>query len=145
MTALTADDISLTQTCGACPEQYDAYDPDGKQVGYLRLRHGYFSVDMPDAGGTEVYGACPQGDGIFDPDERDGYLRTARERIAEHLNAAAGETVKTVPMHQGRRYATIVPERGPSRRMLVAHVAAESHHHASGSPVTTSRCLSLTG
>jgi prevent-host-death family protein len=84
---LTADDISLVETCYACPEQYDAYDPDGRQVGYLRLRHGRFTVDMPDAGGMQVYSAAPEGDGIFDDDKREGYLRTAREKIAEHLNA----------------------------------------------------------
>jgi hypothetical protein len=87
---LTADDISLTQTCYACPEQYDAYDPDGRLVGYLRLRHGWFTVDMPDASGTEVYSAQPAGDGLFAPDERDDYLRAARERIASYLNAAGG-------------------------------------------------------
>jgi hypothetical protein len=86
-TMLTADDIRLDETCGACPEQYDAFDPDGRMVGYLRLRHGWFTVEMPDVGGTEVYSAQPLGDGLFEPDEREGYLRTAREKIAEHLNA----------------------------------------------------------
>lgn len=88
--AITADDIRLERTCYACPEQYDAYDPDGRQVGYLRLRHGRFTVDMPDAGGTEVYNAAPIGDGIFAEDERDRYLGVARQKIADHLNAARG-------------------------------------------------------
>ena len=90
MNTLTADDISLVQTCGACPEQYDAYDPDGRKVAYLRLRHGYFTVEMPHAGGKRVYSAEPSGDGIFAPDERDDYLREARERIAGYLTAADG-------------------------------------------------------
>ena len=34
-------EIKLIQTCGACPEQYDAFIGE-EQVGYLRLRHGYF-------------------------------------------------------------------------------------------------------
>lgn len=92
MTQTTADDIRLDQTCGACPEQYDAYDPAGKQVGYLRLRHGWFTVDMPDVGGVQVYSAQPDGDGMFTDEERDGYLRAAREKIAETLNAAAGRS-----------------------------------------------------
>jgi len=95
---LTADDISLTQTCSACPEQYDAYAPDGRQVGYLRLRHGYFSVSMPDAGGAEVYHANPQGDGVFDPGERDEYLREARQTIATYLNAAGGSDPPATPL-----------------------------------------------
>jgi hypothetical protein len=89
-TAIQPDDISLTQTCGACPEQYDAYAPDGRKVAYLRLRHGHFTVDMPHAGGTTVYSAEPSGDGIFAPDERDDYLREARKVIAGYLSAAGG-------------------------------------------------------
>lgn len=40
----------LEQTCYAYPEQYDVF-LDGKQVGYLRLRHGYFRCDYPNCGG----------------------------------------------------------------------------------------------
>ena len=90
MTTITADDIRLDQTCTACPEQYDAYTPDGRKVAYLRLRNGIFTVNMPHAGGTTIYIAEPAGDGIFDPGERDDYLREARERIAAHLAAADG-------------------------------------------------------
>lgn len=71
----------LTLTCLACPEQYDVTDPDGNQVGYLRLRHGSFRVDCPDAGGETVYTASPRGDGIFDSDERLMYLTEAIEAI----------------------------------------------------------------
>lgn len=90
MSIITADDIRLERTCYACPEQYDAYDPDGRKVAYLRLRHGYFKVDMPGVGGQTVYSAEPAGDGIFDGGERDDYLREARERIALFLSAADG-------------------------------------------------------
>ena len=79
--------IRLVMTCGACPEQYNAFQGD-RQVGYLRLRHGNFRVDCPDAGGIEVYSATPSGDGIFDPDERDYYLRFAVDAIQRWL---AGE------------------------------------------------------
>jgi len=72
--------IRLFRTCYACPEQYDAYDGD-KQVGYLRLRHGCFTVECPDVAGTMVYSAGPRGDGIFEDDERDYYLRFAVDAI----------------------------------------------------------------
>lgn len=72
--------IRLVQTCGACPEQYDAYIGT-ELVGYLRLRHGYFRVECPSSGGIEVYGAHPQGDGVFEHEERDGYLRRAVSAI----------------------------------------------------------------
>lgn len=61
----------LVCTCGACPEQYDVFDEvTKKQVGYLRLRHGYFRADIDNCGGETVYEAHTRGDGIFDEDER---------------------------------------------------------------------------
>lgn len=72
----------LIETCGACPEQYDVY-MNGRQVGYLRLRHGCFYADYPNTGGEEVYRAYPKGDGIFESDERDYYLTKAVMAIHE--------------------------------------------------------------
>lgn len=46
--------IEFTETCGACPESYDAKIGE-RIVGYLRLRWGYFSVRYPDSQGREVY------------------------------------------------------------------------------------------
>jgi len=74
-------EIELRQTCGACPEQYDAFI-DNKQVGYLRLRHGFFSVDCPDAGGVEVFATNDvSGDGMFTDEERPIMLQSAKEAI----------------------------------------------------------------
>jgi hypothetical protein len=83
----TIDDIELTMTCGACPEQYDAYIGE-KQVGYLRLRHGSFRVDFIECGGETIYQAEPKGDGIFEWDERDYYLTEAKKAIIQKLNNA---------------------------------------------------------
>ena len=83
--------ITLEQTCGACPEQYDAKDEHGSIVGYLRLRHGYFSVQAsgPDYAGSDggvlVYEARPAGDGVFGADERQQYLDAAVRAIRAHL------------------------------------------------------------
>lgn len=71
----------LVLTCYACPEQYDVFDPSGKQVGYLRLRHGYFRADCPDAGDATVYSADCDGDGMFREDERLPHLKAAVEAI----------------------------------------------------------------
>jgi len=68
---------------GACPEQYDVFK-DGKEVGYLRLRHGYFRADYPTIctrGGKTIYEAWPRGDGEFFPDERKYYLTEAIRAI----------------------------------------------------------------
>lgn len=83
--------IILKRTCYACPEQYDAF-LDGKQVGYLRLRHGDFRVDFPDCGGETIYEASPRGDGMFEDDERDYYLSWAVFCIEKRL--ADGKTTR---------------------------------------------------
>ena len=83
---MEADKIRLDKTCDACPEQYDAFDESGRLIGYLRLRHGYFTVQCPDAGGDLVYSAEPEGDGIFGDIERDIYLLAAKKAIADYYN-----------------------------------------------------------
>lgn len=83
---LTTNDITLVQTCGACPEQYDAYIGD-KQVGYLRLRHGTFRVYYPGVNIKLVFEACPDGDGIFEDYEREQFLETAKRAILEEHKA----------------------------------------------------------
>lgn len=70
-------------TCGACPEQYDAM-LDGKRVGYLRLRHGYFYAAVPDVGGETVYESYPKGDGMFEDDERTTELNNALKAIIDY-------------------------------------------------------------
>lgn len=72
----TIKDCNLYLTCGACPEQYDVFY-NGNQIGYLRLRHGNFSVSYPDVGGKIVMFASPKGDGMFYEDERMPYLEKA--------------------------------------------------------------------
>lgn len=72
----------LVMTCSACPEQYDVY-LDGMQVGYLRLRHGTFTVDCPF--GETIFTGNPNGDGVFGYDERDIFLDEAIARIDAKL------------------------------------------------------------
>ena len=62
---------------GLCPEQYEAYDSTSNIVGYLRLRHGNFTVECPDVGGEEVLCGTPIGYGGFEENERDEWLRKA--------------------------------------------------------------------
>lgn len=81
-------DIRLERTCFACPEQYDAFIGD-IQVGYLRLRHGRFRVEVPDVGGQTVYEASTDGHGIFEDHERDHHLQMAKAAIARTLTDAA--------------------------------------------------------
>ena len=70
---------NLIMTCGACPEQYDVFDSEGKQVGYLRLRYGNFRADYPEHSGETVYKhSFDDGwKGIFDDGEREFFLTEA--------------------------------------------------------------------
>ena len=88
------EEISLIQTCGACPEQYDAF-VDGEQVGYLRLRHGAFTVEYPDVNGKLIYEADPEGDGVFSDNEREYFLNKAKEEIHKQLKEGELEDVSS--------------------------------------------------
>lgn len=79
--------ITFVRTCYACPEQYDAFDKRRKLVGYLRLRHGKFTVQCPTVGGETVLveNIDDYDTGIFSDDERDAYLEKAARAIGQHL------------------------------------------------------------
>ena len=71
---------NLKMTCGACPEQYDVFDSEGKQVGYIRLRAGNFRVYYPDTGGELVFYHHFENDslkGMFYNEEREFFLTEA--------------------------------------------------------------------
>lgn len=82
-TSQTIDGLELRVTCESHPEQYDVYDGD-TQVAYFRLRHGYFSADVPSCGGKRVFEAEPNGSGLFDDDERQGFLEAAVKAVREY-------------------------------------------------------------
>lgn len=73
-------------TCGACPEQYDVYLGE-HNVGYLRLRHGFFYAQATDDGYV-VYEARPEdSDGVFSEEDREEHLPKAIDTlIAYYLN-----------------------------------------------------------
>lgn len=75
--------LKLVCTSPACPEQYDVFDAQGVQVGYLRLRHGRFRADYLDCGGDTVYVSNTKGDGVFEEDERIPELTNAVNSILE--------------------------------------------------------------
>ena len=85
---VTIDGVRLNLTCGACPEQYEAFIGQ-ERVGYLRLRHGYFTVEVPDCGGETVLEAKPEGDGIFEDHERAVFLKAAVKAILANRGKAS--------------------------------------------------------
>lgn len=86
MPKFTPDQIGLKMTSGACPEQYDAYIMD-RQVGYLRLRHGWFRVDYPTVAAEMIFEGAPIGDGLFEDEEREEWLLKAKVAICDRLNS----------------------------------------------------------
>jgi hypothetical protein len=78
-------DIKLKRTCTACPEQYDAM-MNGDKVGYLRLRHGVFTVHFPDENGHQIYySEKSDGHGEFTDEERDYFLSVAKDKIKQNI------------------------------------------------------------
>jgi hypothetical protein len=75
--------LRLVCTSPACPEQYEVLDAGGRQVGYLRLRHGRFRADYPDCGGETVYVSNTKGDGVFEESERLPELTNAVMKLIE--------------------------------------------------------------
>jgi hypothetical protein len=63
--------LEFVETSMACPEQYDVFK-DGKQVGYVRLRHGTLRVDYPDCGDETIF--------VHHPPEADGGFRDEQQR-----------------------------------------------------------------
>lgn len=78
---------TFVETCSACPEQYDVYDPQGNQVAYVRLRWGMLRVDAPDCGGKTIYSLAYSDDclGSFPDDhERTKQMNIIADKIIEH-------------------------------------------------------------
>lgn len=83
--------LNFVCTCRICPEQYDVYDSDGRQVGYVRLRWGALNCEYPNVFGECIYHASV-GDGFTgcfeDEEQRMMYLSDIADRIREKLNNA---------------------------------------------------------
>ena len=65
----------LTQTCGACPSQWEASTDDGRMI-YIRYRWGGLSVSISKEITDDIYDAI-DGDNLFYEnlgDGLDGYL-----------------------------------------------------------------------
>ena len=72
--------LTMIETCSISPEQHDVM-LGNTQVGYLRLRHGSFTVSCPNGGNLIIYEADPEGDGSFEEHEREKYLCEAIDAI----------------------------------------------------------------
>lgn len=82
------NDIKLIKTCDAYPEQYDAFY-EGKQVGYLRVRHGIFQVFYPDANSEEViFETQTIKNGEFEDNERIYCLEDAKKAIIAKIKVS---------------------------------------------------------
>lgn len=79
---MTITHVKFAMTCEVCPEQYDAFIND-ENIGYLRLRHGRFTVDYKN---DTIFTAYPEGDGCFEYDERDKYLKEATMLLLNKYN-----------------------------------------------------------
>ena len=85
--ATEINELVFVKTCGACPEQYDVFDSNGNQVGYVRLRFGYLQVDYPDYDGEVIYDHefSDEWKGSFTEEEREHYLKEIAEAISKRI------------------------------------------------------------
>lgn len=91
---MNARDIRLVQITGEYPEQYKAYDHNGNQIGYVRIRWGYCVAWCPDeSSDTEVYVAkLKNGWWNFGNNrEQKKHLRRAKAAIAAWANQETPE------------------------------------------------------
>ena len=83
--------LAFYRTCAACPEQYDVYKTK-RQVGYVRVRWGRFSVSCPDSGEEEVLAvklADPMQGVLDDTEPNVGPYDWASEQRLARLDLAA--------------------------------------------------------
>lgn len=86
------DKVRLVRTCAACPEQYEVF-LGSTQIGYLRLRWGWFRGDYPDVGGETVLSVATKGQGSFTEDEREPLLtRAVWPLLLAHFREATATT-----------------------------------------------------
>ena len=89
---LVIDGLKFVMTSCACPEQYDVYKGD-EAVGYVRLRHGNFSVRTADQG-VSLYFNRITDEGCFDSSEsRAIHLGRAACAINRYIAFTEGENV----------------------------------------------------
>lgn len=86
---MNAKDVQILSLGTECPEQYAAYDPGGKQIGYIRVRWGYCVAWCPDeSSDDEVYASkLKSGWWEFGSNrERKRHLRRIKGVIADWVN-----------------------------------------------------------
>lgn len=114
---------TLVQTCAGCPEAYDVKDNQGNQWAYLRLRHGSFSVEVPDVHGEQLVVWYPKGDGTFTRDERYYWLNRALKLCKLHYLLEDPDTVDQLDAHDFRNLvAQLLEQSKPQAATLGASV-----------------------
>ncbi len=85
------EDLKFKRITQMCPEQYDVFK-NGKQVAYIRLRWGHFTVEAPDVYGKLVFEKQFKDHlkGAFAINERIKYLRLAAKKIKKKLQKPQG-------------------------------------------------------
>ena len=88
MKEIKINGLKFVETCWAAPEQYDVFDENDNQVGYVRLRWGRLRCDYPSCGGETIYVAefDDRYMGRFDGLERKRFLQYIADAILEKIN-----------------------------------------------------------
>ncbi len=93
---------TLTQTCSACPSQWEGRTADNRAV-YIRYRHGYLRIEVSEPGGTQhgtdtvAWLETEWGDGDMTLDELRSYC-VDEIRLPE--SAPYGSASREAPTHE---------------------------------------------
>jgi hypothetical protein len=79
------EDITIECRSISNPEEYEAL-LNGKQIGYLRLQDGHFTVKYGVSSGTLVWESFPEGNNEFTAQERPLYLKIAKQKLFDYNN-----------------------------------------------------------
>lgn len=78
--------LEFVRTSVCSPEQYTV-NKDGRQVGYVRVRHGWLTCCYPNSMGDEILESEVLGDGMLEPEERQYFLECCAYEINNRLGA----------------------------------------------------------
>jgi hypothetical protein len=79
------EDITIERRSISNPEEYEAL-LNGKQIGYLRLQDGHFTVKYGMPSGTLIWESFPEGKDALTEHERPLYLKIAQQKLFDHIN-----------------------------------------------------------
>lgn len=85
--------IYFVNTCYAAPEQYEVFDENREEIGFVKLKHGELRAAYPGFAGEKVFGHTFNDNGkefFFDDEEREEMLSHIAKTLCEKCQCLSG-------------------------------------------------------